>query len=98
MANIIRTIAATAAIVLFAFMPAKARGCGSDRESAACAAPAAPVQLDQFMQTWKPAAASTGTKRTRSVRRSHRNYSSSKVASERRKAGETKAASGLKTE
>jgi hypothetical protein len=100
MTNIIRAIAAGAAIAMLAFMPAKAaaRGCGDDRDRTDCAAPSSPVQLDQFMKTWKPVSVSTSGRRTRSARHSHRNYSPSKVASERKSAGETKVVSESKAE
>lgn len=105
MINITRAIAVGAAFAALAFTPftASARSCADDRDRAGCAgsAASAPMQLDKFMQTWKPASVARSGKRTRTVRRSHHRGETQKVASERKSqsrqasretAGETKVA------
>lgn len=97
MTHIIRAIAVGAAMAVLAFAPAQssARGCGDDKERTGCqtTAPASPVQLDQFMKTWKPASVSTSGKRTRSAWRSHRSRSHSQMASSHKSTSESKIAS-----
>jgi hypothetical protein len=67
--------AATAFAVAFALSPASARGCSDDKANdAACTTAAeqaaAPMKLDQFMNTWKPVAVSKHRgKRSKAARR-----------------------------
>jgi hypothetical protein len=63
--------AATAIGVAFALSPASARSC-NDGGDAACptvAQEAAPMQLDNFMKTWKPVAVSKHKRKSKSARR-----------------------------
>lgn len=71
--SIIRALAAAAAavVLVYASSPVSAGPC--DDDNAACSPRAeqqsAPMKLDQFMQTWKPASVSKRVKRSRSAQR-----------------------------
>jgi hypothetical protein len=62
--------AATAIGVAFALSPASARSCGDgDATCPSVAQETAPMQLDNFMKTWKPVAVSKHKGKSRSARR-----------------------------
>jgi len=62
--------AATATALALAVSPASARSCeDSDTACSSGAAQAAPMKLDQFMNTWKPVAVSKHTGKSKSARR-----------------------------
>jgi hypothetical protein len=62
--------AATAIGLAFALSPAAARSCGDgDAACASAAQTTAPMQLDNFMKTWKPVAVSKHKGKSRSARR-----------------------------
>jgi hypothetical protein len=62
--------AATAIGVAFALSPASARSCGDgDVACSSVAQQTAPMQLDNFMKTWKPVAVSKHKGKSRSARR-----------------------------
>jgi hypothetical protein len=61
--------AATAIAVAFALSPAVARSCGDGDACSSVAQQTAPMQLDDFMKTWKPVAVSKHKGKSRSARR-----------------------------
>jgi hypothetical protein len=61
--------AATAIGVAFALSPASARSCNDGDACPTVAQAAAPMQLDNFMKTWKPVAVSKHKGKSKSARR-----------------------------